>query len=152
MGAGLVRLLTEGPDGARLTDHVDTADPAVVTELLRLDSPVQAAVRVATDDTAIDGVEIASGSTTLVVVAAANRDPAVFERPDTFRLDRPGPAPLTFGYGAHHCLRAQLARLEVTAALTKVLARRPILAGVPTWRETSAIRGPRTVPLIFRSG
>ena len=121
----------------------------MITELLRLDSPVQAAVRTATQDTAIGGVEVTTGSTALVILAAANRDPAAFNEPDEFRLSRNGPAPLTFGYGAHHCLGASLARLEIIAALPKILARKPALAGAPVWRDTPAIRGPQTMPITF---
>ncbi|KAA1250189.1 cytochrome P450 [Mycobacterium simiae] len=58
---------------------------------------------------------MATGQTVLVVIAAANRDPAVFDEPDQFRPGR-GPAPLAFGYGAHYCLGAALARLEITTA------------------------------------
>lgn len=149
LGAGLIRLLTERPDGTRLTDHIDAADPTVMTELLRLDSPVQAALRTATEDTRIGDVAIEAGATALIVVAAANRDPQVFDDPGEFRLDRTGPAPLTFGYGAHHCLGASLARLEISTALPKILARRPRLVGAPVWRDTPAIRGALRIPLVF---
>ena len=87
--------------------------------------------------------------TVLVVVAAANRDPAVFDQPDQFRLDRSGPAPLSFGYGAHYCLGAAVAQLELTTAIPKILDRQPVLAGSVHWRDTPAIRGPLSVPLIF---
>ncbi|TDH57293.1 cytochrome P450 [Mycobacterium eburneum] len=149
LGAGLARLLTPGDDGTRLADRVDADDPALVTELLRLDAPAQAVVRTATEPHRIAGVDIAPGQTALVAVAAANRDPAVFADPDRFRLDRTGPAPLSFGYGAHHCLGAALARLEITAALPQVLARRPVLAGPVHWRDAPAIRGPLCVPVVF---
>jgi cytochrome P450 len=149
LGAGLVRLLTPGPNGVRLADTVEPDDPRVITELLRLDSPVQATVRTATEDTTAGAVYIAAGSTALVVVAAANRDPTVFDEPDEFHFGRTGPAPLSFGYGAHHCLGASLARLEITTALPKILARRPAIAGAPTWRDTPAIRGPQTMPITF---
>jgi cytochrome P450 len=150
LGASLIRLLTPEPDGTSLADRIDpAADPDVITELLRLDSPVQAAIRTATHDTTVGDVTIGAGSTALVVVAAANRDPTVFDEPNEFRLSRCGPAPLTFGYGAHHCLGASVARLEIGAALPKILARRPTLAGTPTWRDTPAIRGPQTMPITF---
>jgi cytochrome P450 len=147
LGAALIRLMTSGPDGVPRADTVDPDDPTVITELLRLDSPVQAALRTATEDTTAGAVDIAAGSTALVVIAAANRDPAVFDEPDEFHIGRTGPAPLSFGYGAHHCLGASLARLEITTALPKILARRPALAGAPTWRDTPAIRGPQTMPI-----
>lgn len=149
LGAGLVALLTPANDDNRLIDRVDPADPALVTEMLRLHGPVQSTARTATTDHTIAGVEIASGQTVLAVVAAANRDPAVFDQPETFQLDRSGPAPLSFGYGAHYCLGAALAQLELRTALPKILARQPALAGPVHWRDTPAIRGPVSVPLIF---
>lgn len=150
LGAGLVRLLAAGADGTRIADHIDPADPAVVTELLRLDGPVQSTVRTATTDHMVGGVEIRSGQTALVAIAAANRDPAVFDEPSRFRLDRTTPPPLSFGYGAHYCLGAALAQLELATALPKALSRQPVLAGPVRWRDTPAIRGPLTVPMVFR--
>jgi len=117
LGAALVRLLTVRPDGTRIVEGLDPSDPALITELLRLDGPVQATARTATRDHLVGGVEIGYGQTALVVVAAANRDPAVFDEPDQLQLNRGGPAPLTFGYGAHYCLGAALARLETTASV-----------------------------------
>jgi cytochrome P450 len=62
---------------------------------------VQSVGRTATHDHVIDDLTIRAGESAVVVLAAANRDPAVFTSPNQFRLDRPGPAPLTFGYGTH---------------------------------------------------
>jgi cytochrome P450 len=149
LGANLIRLLTPAPDGTRPADRIDPNDPGVITELLRLDSPVQAAGRTATKGHTLDGVDIACGDAVLVCIAAANRDPHVYDRPDEFQPDRTGPTPLTFGHGAHYCLGAALARLETSAALRHILARRPVLTGAPTWRDTPAIRGPLTVPARF---
>jgi cytochrome P450 len=149
LGASLIRLLTPDPDGARLADRIDPDDPAVVTELLRLDSPVQATGRAATADQTLAGVDILRGDAVLVCVAAANRDPAVYDQSDQFQPGRPGPTPIAFGHGAHYCLGASLARLETTAALRHILGRRPVLAGTPVWRDTPAIRGPLTVPTRF---
>jgi cytochrome P450 len=123
----------------------------MVTELIRIDGPVQSTARTATADHSLGGVEIRAGHSALVVIAAANRDPTVFPEPARFRLDRTGPAPLSFGYGAHYCLGAALAQLELRVALPKILARQPALAGTVRWRETPAIRGPLTVPMVFRS-
>lgn len=149
LGATIIRLLQPGPDGTRLVDDLDPADPMVITELLRLDGPVQATARTATRNQLIGGVEIAAGQQALVIIAAANRDPTVFDNPDRFQLSRIGPAPLTFGYGVHYCLGAALARLETTVALRRILARGPRLADTVIWRDTLAIRGPRYVPIIF---
>ena len=130
---------------------IDPDDPAVTTELLRLDAPVQSTVRTATTDHLIGDAHIPAGQSALVAVAAANRDPAAFDQPSAFRLDRVGVSPLTFGYGAHYCLGAALARLEIAAALPRILARRPELTGPVRWRDTPAIRGPLTVPVVFHS-
>ncbi|MGH3851271.1 MAG: cytochrome P450, partial [Pseudonocardiaceae bacterium] len=128
LGAAMPRLLTVEPDGARIADGLDPTDASLITELLRLDGPVQATARTATQDQHIGGVQIACGEQAVVVVAAANRDPAVFNEPDQFRLERTGAAPLSFGYGSHYCLGAALARLETTVALRHILARNPVLA------------------------
>lgn len=140
LGAGLIRLVDE---------RVDTIDGAVITELLRLDGPVQSTVRTATEDHRLAGVDIAAGDSVVVVVAAANRDPAVFEEPARFRVDRTGPAPVAFGYGAHYCLGSALAQLELTVALREVVARQPVVGGAVIWRDTPAIRGPQTLPVVF---
>lgn len=152
LGAAMIRLLTVGPDGARIADGldpVDPVDPLLITELLRLDGPAQATARTATEGQRVGDVDIAGGEQALVVIAAANRDPDVFDRPDQFRLDRIGPPPLAFGYGAHHCLGRALAQLETTVALRRILARKPRLVGQVSWRDTPAIRGPLTLPVVF---
>jgi cytochrome P450 len=149
LGAGLVRLLTPGPNGIPIADNLDPTDPALISELLRLDGPVQAAARTATENHVLCGAEIGVGQTVLVAIAAANRDPQVFDHPDEFRLDREGPAPMSFGYGAHYCLGSALARLEIGAALTELLGRRPALVGEIVWRDTTAVRGPLVVPIVF---
>lgn len=149
LGAGVIRLLQPGADGSRIIDDLDPTDPALLTELLRLDGPVQATARTATQDQRLDGAVIAAGQQALVVLAAANRDPTVFDQPDHFRPRHGAPAPMAFGYGAHYCLGAALARLEITVALRQILARKPTLADTVIWRDTPAIRGPLNVPVIF---
>lgn len=151
LGASLIRLLTPDGDGTRLADRIDPDDSAVITELLRLDSPVQVAARTATADQTIAHIDIRCGETVLVCIAAANRDPGVYVEPDRFMPGRSAPAlaPLAFGYGAHYCIGASLARLETSVALRHIFARRPVLTGAPTWRDTAAIRGPKTTPIRF---
>jgi cytochrome P450 len=151
LGAAIIRLLQPGVDGSRLIDNLDLADPTLVKELLRLDGPVQATARTAIEDQVISGAEIAAGQQALVVIAAANRDPTVFDQPDQLHVQRRGPAPIAFGYGAHYCLGAALAQLEIRATLEKFAARQPNLAGSVTWRDTPAIRGPLSVPIMFRT-
>jgi cytochrome P450 len=149
LGAATIRLLSPGSDGARPIDDLAAVDDRLITELLRLDGPVQAVGRTATRDHIIGNVTIGAGEPALVVLAAANRDPAIFNHPGQLRTDRAGPAPLAFGYGPHYCVGAALARLEMAVTLRKVLDRRPTLCGGPTWRDTPAIRGPMTLPTIF---
>jgi cytochrome P450 len=149
LGTAIVRLLTPAADGVSPIDAVDTVDDPLITELLRLDGPVQAVGRTATQDHVINGITIRAGEPALVVLAAANRDPAIFNAPNHFQPDRRGPAPLTFGHGAHYCLGAALARMEITVALRHVVARRPALRGDPIWRDTPAIRGPQALPCAF---
>lgn len=149
LGTAMIRLLTPQRDGTRPIEAIDTVDDRLITELLRLDGPAQAVTRTATQDHVIKGVTIHAGESALVVLAAANRDPAVYNKPEQLHTDRPGPAPLTFGHGAHYCLGAALARLETAIALQQVLARRPTLRGNPTWRDNPAIRGPQTLPCTF---
>lgn len=152
LGAAALRLLTPGADGTRLLDTLDVCDTtALITELLRLDGPAQAIPRTATETQRIGDIEIAADQQVVVVIGAANRDPAVYEEPDEFRLGRRGPAPLTFGHGPHHCLGAALARLETEAALRRMLARDPVLAGPATWRASPANRGPVELPMMFRA-
>lgn len=151
LGAGMLRLLTPEHDGARAIEAINAPDDRLVTELLRLDGPAQAVTRTATQDHVLGGVTIRAGEAILVVLAAANRDPTVFDNPNQLRTDRTGPAPLSFGHGAHYCLGAALARLETTLALQHVLARKPALCGATTWRDNPAIRGPQTLPCVFAS-
>ncbi|WP_019070203.1 cytochrome P450 family protein [Streptomyces hokutonensis] len=103
------------------------ADPALVPtaveEFLRLDGPVLTATeRFATEDMVIGEVPVRRGDMLLVSIAAANRDPARFEEPDSFRLGRPA-GHVAFGHGVHHCLGAPLARMEATVAVTALLER-----------------------------
>jgi cytochrome P450 len=151
LGSAMIRLMAPQTAGVRPIDAIGTVDDQLVTELLRLDGPVQAVGRTATQDHRIDDVAVSSGDPALVVLAAANRDPAVFEQPDRLQPHRTGLAPLTFGYGAHYCLGAALARLEIAIALRHILTRRPALCGAPVWRDTPAIRGPLSVRTIFQT-
>lgn len=149
LGAAMIRLMAPSVDGSRPIETIDAVDDRLITELLRLDGPVQAVGRTATHDHVINDITIRAGEPVLVVLAAANRDPAIFNEPDQLQTDRPGPGPLPFGYGAHYCLGAALARLEITTSLRHVLTRQPTPYGDPIWRDTPAIRGPQTLPCIF---
>jgi cytochrome P450 len=149
LGAAMIRFLQPTEDARRLIDTLDITDSKVLNELLRLDGPVQATARTATQCQHVGDAEITAGQQALVVLAAANRDPKIFDRPTEFRPNRRDAAPLAFGYGAHYCLGSALARLEITAAMRRVFDRTPTLTGPATWRDTPAIRGPLHVPIVF---
>jgi cytochrome P450 len=125
-----------------------------VSEFLRYDPSVQMAGRVATADVEIGGKTIAAGDVVVVLLGAANRDPARFDDPDALDVARPNNEPLSFGGGIHHCLGAALGRLETEIAIGTLLRRCPRLhpASEDTrlaWRDTVAIRGLQTLPARF---
>ena len=92
--------------------------PAVVEESLRHDSPAQMMVRDCARPTEIAGVKIDTGEKVILSIASANRDDAVYDDPDVFRLDRGEDVDhVAFGFGRHLCLGAPLARLEGAVAL-----------------------------------
>lgn len=98
---------------------------AAVEESLRLDGPFSGFYRRATTDTEIAGTPIAADESIVANWMSANRDPAQFEDPDDFRLDRTRNKHVAFGYGIHTCVGAPLARLELKIALERVLTRMP---------------------------
>lgn len=111
IGSGTLALL-ENPDQLEwLAAHPDTRGQAV-EELLRYDSPAQVASRVAFTDLELGGVQVHRGQQALVVLGAANRDPAQHPDPDRLDLTRNGERHLAFGNGPHFCVGAGLARLE----------------------------------------
>jgi cytochrome P450 len=116
-----------------LIDHPEVlrelrADPSLVRnfveEALRLESPSQGFFRFALQDSELHGVKIPKGSMVHLRFAAANRDPEQFPDPDRLDLRRGNPgAHLAFGQGAHHCLGAPLARLELGLAFRALVER-----------------------------
>ncbi|MFW0783091.1 cytochrome P450 [Gordonia sp. CPCC 206044] len=150
LGNSLIRLLTDTGTG-RIADRLHQVTPAVVDELLRLDGPAQAVARTALEPQDLDGHRIEARARVIVVIAAANRDPEVFDDPHSFRLDRDdATAHLALGFGRHRCLGAALTRLETEIALRRILARDPVLTGPATRRPTALLRGPQSVPMLFR--
>ncbi|OCW85220.1 cytochrome [Nocardia farcinica] len=156
-----------GNAAAALLDHPEqsvllAADPGragdAITETLRYDAPLQMTTRVARSEVEYGGQVIAPGDRVLLCLGAANRDPAVFESPDEFRMGRgaePGAATahLGFGHGMHGCLGAALARLTAESAIESLWRRFELALGAAeaTWQKESYImRGHTSFPVTGR--
>ncbi|ANY07675.1 cytochrome P450 [Pseudonocardia sp. HH130630-07] len=127
------------------------AIPAAVEEMLRF-VPLtrrEGLPRIATEDVALTGGTVRAGEAVVVSLAAANRDPEVFDAPEELRPGRAPGAHVAFGFGPHHCLGAALARMELQTVLRVLTTRLPALdlAGPVEWRATSMIRGPARLPV-----
>jgi cytochrome P450 len=149
IGNGTLALLRHPDQLARL--RADRALlPDAIEELLRYDSPVQATVRVATQDVEVGGQKIPAEALVVVGIGAANRDPAVFRDPDRLDLARGGNHHLSFGFGVHFCLGASLARLEAELAFGALLERFPRLelaTDAVSHRANLILRGLTALPV-----
>ena len=148
IGASLWHLAAHPEDQQRLRAEPDLL-PTAIEELLRAYAPVTMA-REAAVDTELGGCPVRAGQPLLLPFPAANRDPALFDRADEVLLDRSPNRHVAFGVGIHRCLGSHLARLEVTVAVERFLARveRFELAaeGEVRW-SAGQVRGPRELPL-----
>ncbi|WP_419219410.1 cytochrome P450 [Gordonia sp. CPCC 205333] len=152
LGAAVIRLFSS-TDGRRPIDDLDVDDPRIVTELLRLDGPAQSVTRVATQSHTFGDHTIAPGDAVAVDIAAANRDPHIFDDPECFVIDRDRPPPhLSFGFGAHRCIGAALAQLETSVALRLLLQRDTEITGEPELRDSAILRGVNSLPMVFHKG
>jgi cytochrome P450 len=130
-------------------------DAVAVEESLRFDAPVLGLFRTNTRDLEMHGVEIAEKTKTMATYGAANRDPDVFDDPDTFRLDRDLDElrrnHLAFGLGRHFCPGAHLSRIEARVVLRRMLDRVPDLRldGATTRIPTFLLWGRRTLPIAW---
>ena len=152
IGNGTLALLRHPEQLAKLR-----ADPALldgaVEELLRYDGPVEFGTwRFTTSPITVGGVSIAAGEPVLVVLAAADRDPARFADPDVLDLGRNSGGHLALGHGIHFCLGAPLARLEGRVAFARLFGRFPdlSLAAAPSalrWHSGLIMRGLHSLPV-----
>jgi cytochrome P450 len=148
IGNGVLALLRAPDQLAVLRRSPDLVGPAV-DELLRFDGPVQITQRIATEDMEVVGCKVRGGDEILLVLGAANRDPAVFAEPQRLDVTRDARRHVGFGGGIHHCLGAVLARMETQIALANLLDRfgRIELAGAPVRRPTFTLRGLESLPV-----
>ncbi|HEU4587401.1 MAG TPA: cytochrome P450 [Gemmatimonadales bacterium] len=126
--------------------------PSAVEEMLRYESPSQHTGRLAPTDRELGGRTIRQGQAVMAVMAAANRDPERFPEPDRFDIRRENNRHLAFGYAAHFCFGAALARIEGQEAFTAIAERMPGLRLEPgplTWRANSGLRGVTALPVTF---
>ncbi|MFI5592984.1 cytochrome P450 [Amycolatopsis sp. NPDC051758] len=123
--------------------------PSAVEEMLRFWTPVMHFRRTATADTRLSDVDIREGDKVVVWFSAANRDPAVFEDPDTFDITRTPNDHLTFGHGPHFCLGAHLARVQLRAMFGAVLdlLGEAELAGEPVRLRSNFQNGLKSLPI-----
>ena len=144
IGNTMLALLERPGVWRRVCDDPSLAE-AAVEENLRFDAPVQRTARFALEDVTMEGHSLSAGEIVVLMIGGGNRDPAAFERPDEFDLDRTGRDHLAFGGGIHYCVGAALARLEATIALQELASRFPSLrkAGSLDRRPGSLIRGLR---------
>ena len=121
-----------------------------VEELLRYDCPVQATVRIATEDFEMCGESIRKGQQIALLLGSANRDPEKFPEPDRLDVTRDDVSHVAFGHGVHFCLGSRLARLEARVALTGLLTRLPELhldSDSLEWRDNIILRGLCSLPV-----
>jgi cytochrome P450 len=124
MLAFAVRTLAERPQLQEQLRNDPSLIPNFLEETLRMESPIKSQFRLASKTTAIAGVPVPAGRTVMLLLGAFNRDPARFDEPDEFRIDRPGMREhVAFGRGIHSCPGASLARVEGRVTLERVLAR-----------------------------
>lgn len=154
VAGGLLALLERPDEMARLESDLPRLLPSAREELLRFTSPVVYMRRTATADTEIAGQKICAGDKVALYYGAANRDPEAFENPDRLDVGRTPNHHVAFGAtGAHFCLGAQLARVEIDAILREVLGRMHDLelTAAPEWLSSTFISGPRRMPVRFRA-
>jgi cytochrome P450 len=148
----LAKVLAEHPDQRRAVYEDRSLVPKVIDETLRFEPTGHATARYTMQDVEYYGTVVPAGRAVLMLLASANRDPRRYDQPDRYDIHRPDIQHLTFGYGLHFCLGANLARLEGRVALDEILTR------WPEWEidydqiklaPTSTVRGWERMPLIL---
>ncbi len=154
IGNGVLTLLRNPDEMKRLRQDISLV-PSAVEEMLRYESPSQHTGRLASEDVELGGRLIRKGQAVMAVMAAANRDPERFPDPDRFDISRPDNRHLAFGYAAHFCFGAALARVEGQEVFEALMRRLHDLELQPvqhlTWRNNLGLRGLTALPVKFRA-
>ena len=151
IGNGVLTLLRNPAELERLRGDLSLV-PSAVEEMLRYESPSQHTGRLAPVDRELGGKLIGKRQAVMAVMAAANRDPERFPDPDRFDIRRQDNRHLAFGYAAHFCFGAALARIEGQEAFEALLRRRPDIRlepGPMVWRNNSGLRGVNSLNVTF---
>jgi pimeloyl-[acyl-carrier protein] synthase len=151
IGNGLLALLRNPQALARMRSEPAILDSAI-EELLRYEPPIQHTARIAPADLQLSGKAIKKGAAVIAVMAAANRDPARFPDPDRLDLTRPDNRHLSFGWAAHFCFGAPLARMEAQIAFRMLLDRLndiQLATNSLKWRGNTDLRGLTALPISF---
>jgi surfactin family lipopeptide synthetase A len=159
IGNGLLSLLRNPGEYDRLNQSLlkndDSLIPSAVEEMLRYESPSQHTARLAPSDRELGGKKIEKRQAVIAVMAAANRDPERFPDPDRFDITRADNRHLAFGYAAHFCFGAPLARAEGQIAFERMLSRLRNIQLEPqklVWRTNLGLRGLTSLKIRFNGG
>lgn len=150
IGNGLRLLMLHPAALERLRAEPNTMKQAI-EELLRYDGPSKMEIRIASRESELGGKQIRAGDMVHLVQSAANRDPEVFHDPDVLDLERDVTGHIAFGFGAHYCLGAPLARLEGSVALSALIRHLSDFEfnGAEEWVPTMVSRGMRSFPVRY---
>lgn len=122
-----VRTLLQHPDQLELLKANPDLIGGAIGEVLRFESPVQSTRRLAGETMELNGTKINEGDMLVLLLGAANRDPAMYEEPDTFNIQRDTKKHMAYGHGIHHCLGSSLADAEGQIAVGTLFKRLPNL-------------------------
>lgn len=151
LGNGLLALINN-PEQFALLKESPSLIPGAVKEFARFDSPVQLNSRVVATPFEMYGHELKQGQIVTAMLGSAQRDPQAFAQPDRLDVTRRGPPSLSFGKGAHYCIGAALASLEVEIAFNAIIERMPnVKVATPEikWVNNIYFRGLQTLPVEF---
>jgi cytochrome P450 len=148
--------LLSHPDQLEALRRDRSLTDAAIEEGLRWEPPLTGIVRMTVADTELCGVPVPAGSMIHVNLAAANRDPSRWERPEAFDIHRPARQHMAFAFGAHRCLGMHLARMETRVVLDALLDGLPGLRLDPEARDVHVtgliFRSPLALPVAFEPG
>jgi len=152
LSGGAEQLLRHRDQWSRLVADADLV-PGAIEEMLRWTSPVKNMARTLMRDIEFHGTQLRKGEKMLLMFESANFDESVFGDPESFSVDRNPNSHLAFGFGTHFCLGNQLARLELSTMLRKLLERLPDLrladeSALPL-RPANFVSGVEKMPVVF---